>query len=192
MGISAIKEKVVNIPLAQKDNILLIKRFSGGGTVYIDEQTIFVTFLLNFADFSLPAFPNALLHFSEKIYAPFFQPHPFSLRENDFVLGEKKMGGNAEYVRKERGLLHTSFLWDYSAEKMEYLHLPERRPKYRQERSHADFLTPLSQHFKDKEEWIYNLKGHLNKVFSGKNVSLESAHPFLQTPHRRSTEVIAL
>jgi hypothetical protein len=72
-------------------------------------------------------------------------PSSFRLRENDYVLGERKMGGNAQSIGKNGFLHHTSFLWDYDADNMEYLMLPSKRPEYRGERSHRDFLIKLAE-----------------------------------------------
>ena len=79
----------------------------------------------------------------------------FSLKEDDYVLtlgnsGEtRKMGGNAQAITGKQGWLHhTSFLWDYEDVNMErYLKLPEKRPDYRVDRSHKDFLVKLKEHY---------------------------------------------
>lgn len=67
----------------------------------------------------------------------------FGLRENDYVFGELKMGGNAQSIVKGGWLHHTSFLWDFEPSNMEYLTLPEKRPSYRGDRSHKEFLVTL-------------------------------------------------
>ena len=40
-------------------------------------------------------------------------------------------------------LHHTSFLWDYRSELMQYLRHPAKTPEYREGRTHLDFLVPL-------------------------------------------------
>jgi lipoate-protein ligase A len=86
------------------------------------------------------------------VYGPVFdrlrttQTKPFALRENDYVFGPLKFGGNAQSIVKDRWLHHTSFLWDFQRPNMDYLTLPERRPEYRQDRSHGSFLTRLKEH----------------------------------------------
>lgn len=67
----------------------------------------------------------------------------FSVRENDYCWGDKKIAGNAQAIIKDRWLHHTSFLWDFQRERMSLLQEPDRRPKYRGQRKHANFLTPL-------------------------------------------------
>ena len=79
----------------------------------------------------------------------------FLLQEDDYALtlgndGEtRKMGGNAQAIVGKQGWLHhTSFLWDYEDVNMErYLKLPEKRPDYRVDRSHKDFLVKLKEHY---------------------------------------------
>lgn len=70
----------------------------------------------------------------------------FSLREHDYCLGDRKFAGNAQAISRERWVHHTSFLWSFSPHNMALLQLPEKRPAYRQDRDHHDFLTPLSHH----------------------------------------------
>ena len=47
MGISGKPETLLDISKVQKDQIPVIKRFSGGGTVIVDENTLFITFIIN-------------------------------------------------------------------------------------------------------------------------------------------------
>jgi lipoate-protein ligase A len=67
----------------------------------------------------------------------------FALRENDFCWGELKIGGNAQSMGQTGWLQHTSLLWDYEPHHMAYLTLPSKRPNYRGDRTHADFLLKL-------------------------------------------------
>lgn len=67
----------------------------------------------------------------------------FSVRENDYCWGDKKIAGNAQAIVKDRWLHHTSFLWDFRRDRMALLQEPERRPKYRGQRHHTKFLSPL-------------------------------------------------
>jgi hypothetical protein len=67
----------------------------------------------------------------------------FRLRENDYVIGDRKIGGNAQGIVKGGFLHHTSFLWDWEDTNMDYLTLPHKRPTYRGDRSHDKFLIRL-------------------------------------------------
>lgn len=191
MGISGKKEKLIDTTLAKRDQIPVIKRFSGGGTVYTDEETIFVSFICNTCDFPFSPYPQEILQWSESFYKPLF-PSQFHLRENDFVIERKKIGGNAQYLKKDRWLLHTSFLWHYSKEKMQYLLLPEKRPLYREDRDHENFLTALSSHFHCKKSWLESLRKHILSIFNGKTLSLSDIEKTKFPAHRQATEIIPL
>jgi lipoate---protein ligase len=190
MGISGKPRLLLNLEKVRQDTIPVIKRFSGGGTVYIDSNTVFVTFICNSEDLKVAPQPKPILDWSEKLYTPLFQG--FKAKENDYVLGEKKMGGNAQYIQKDRWLHHTSFLWDYEPEKMEYLLLPERRPKYRMDRSHADFLCTLRPHFGKKNEFIDVLETHLTGHFNAKMASETQVREILERPHRKVSTLLDL
>ncbi|MBX7067058.1 MAG: lipoate--protein ligase family protein [Parachlamydiales bacterium] len=158
MGISGDPAKLINIESVKQEKIPVIKRFSGGGTVIVDENTLFVTFIFSKGLFDIPPFPEPILRWSEKFYQESWGIPDFHLRENDYCVGDKKCGGNAQYIRKDRWLHHTSFLWDYSPDNMKHLLLPAKRPKYRLDRTHDDFLTRLKGHAPSPGELVEKLK----------------------------------
>lgn len=184
MGISGNPSALIDIASVKKDQVPVIKRFSGGGTVFVDEETIFVTFIANGQ-----ATPKPIFDFSKEIYSAFF-PECFDLRENDYVFGNKKFGGNAQYIQKERWLHHTSFLWSYNPSKMNYLLLPQKRPAYRENRSHGDFLCSLSGLYASKADFLEQLKSHLLGALNATEVVLPEG--LLDRPHRKGTLLIDL
>ncbi len=188
MGISGQKEKLMDLQALETHRIPLIRRFSGGGTVYVDQDTIFVTFVCNQEAFPVPPFPRPIAEWSEGIYKSFFKDLPFQLLENDYVLGPKKIGGNAQYIQKNRWLHHTSFLWDYDHKLMEkILLMPEKRPNYRENRTHSDFLTKLSTHFSNKDSFYQKLKMHLKDTLMAEEISAAPLSSITERPHRKST-----
>jgi hypothetical protein len=46
-------------------------------------------------------------------------------------------------ISRDRWVHHTSFLWDFATSSMRLLQLPEKRPEYRADRQHEEFLTSL-------------------------------------------------
>ena len=58
-------------------------------------------------------------------------PPTFRLRENEYVLGDGKVGGNAQSGVTGGFLHHTGFLWDWDEANMDYLVLPQKRPAHR-------------------------------------------------------------
>ncbi len=58
-------------------------------------------------------------------------PGPAPPAAADYVFGERKFGGNAQAITKDRWLHHTSFLWDFRDDRMRLLKQPGRAPEYR-------------------------------------------------------------
>ncbi|MBS0622139.1 MAG: lipoate--protein ligase family protein [Verrucomicrobia bacterium] len=179
MGISGKVEELVHREKAQALGLPILKRFSGGGTVVVDENTLFVTFIGDGK-----RFPEPLMRWSAELF-PLIE-----LRENDYVIGERKVGGNAQYLRKERWLHHTSLLWDYSADHMNCLQMPRRTPLYRNERSHLDFIGKLKEHFADEAAFFSQVRERLQERFVLRPVSFQEIEPILAIPHRQSTTVV--
>src|SRR5687767_508106 len=102
MGISGKYDQLVNHNLMLQKPVPLIRRFTGGGTVFIDEHTCFYTLIGNREILNIPCYPERLLRWTEELYAPALKGHSFSLQENDYVLGNRKFGGNAQYLCKNR------------------------------------------------------------------------------------------
>jgi len=185
MGISGKPHELVDTDKAKALEIPIIKRFSGGGTVVVDQSTLFVTFIFQKKDHSFQAYPEPIMKWSEGIYKSVFSSHPFSLKENDYVMAEKKFGGNAQYIRKERWLHHTSFLWDYEKEKMDALLHPKKTPSYRAGREHESFLCKMKDFIPSKEIFFSRLKESLQTSFT--LVEIQRAELEIGTPSRTST-----
>ncbi len=190
LGISGKKEELVNEERALQNKIPLIKRFSGGGTVIVDEQTLFITFICQKESHPFAAYPEPIMKWTEELYKEAFQHSGFALRENDYVLHDKNCGGNAQYIKKHRWLHHTSFLWDYSEENMQHLLHPRKTPSYREGRAHGDFLCRLKESFASKEEFIAAFLNALHKRFTLKRCSLESVLKELPPAARVSTHFL--
>ncbi len=186
MGISGKPEELIDLPKARAFGIPIIKRFSGGGTVIVDEDTLFITFICQKNSHPFPAYPEPILKWSASLYS---QAFPFiSLKENDYVIEDKKCGGNAQYIKKERWLHHTSFLWNFKPSHMQLLLHPKKTPSYRKERPHTDFLTQLSFHAPSKETWVTTFKEILKLNYSVIETSLDTLS--LSTSHRQTTTLI--
>src|ERR1700722_19149884 len=68
MGISGKKEELIDTARAQEDRIPVIKRFSGGGTVIVDENTFFVTFICQKEIHDFSPYPEPILRWHEGLY----------------------------------------------------------------------------------------------------------------------------
>ncbi len=192
MGISGKKEELVDCSLAAHREIPLIKRFSGGGTVIVDHNTLFITFICQKKIHPFPAYPEPIMKWTEDFYRSALGIPAFQLRENDYVIKDRKFGGNAQYIKKDRWLHHTSILWDYSPENMQLLLHPKKTPPYRAGRPHQEFLCKLSDYFSDRSEVVERLISEMKTRYSVQNVSLNDVLTSNKESFRQSTQFVAL
>ncbi len=190
MGISGKPDELINRPKLQEKPIPVIRRFSGGGTVVVDKDTCFVTFICNTGCVGVPGVPERILRWTGSFYEKVFDQGCFGIRENDYVLGEKKFGGNAQYLCKQRWLHHSSLLWDFQEENMDYLLMPKKAPTYRQQRPHRDFLCRLKDYHPSQSELLDRLYGHLRNHFVLHDISWDDALTITDLPHRKATTLI--
>ncbi|MBA0639389.1 hypothetical protein Goklo_022427 [Gossypium klotzschianum] len=148
MGVSGKPAELLEIESVLDDQVPVIRRFTGGGTVIVDHGTVFVTFICNKeAVPNLQPYPRPIMSWSSSLYSKVFQGiGDFHLRENDYVFGNHKFGGNAQSITKNRWIHHTSFLWDFNVQNMSYLKHPKRAPAYRSARSHLDFICRMKDY----------------------------------------------
>ena len=231
MGIGGKPEKLIDIQSAKNDNVLVIKRFSGGGTVVVDHSSLWTTFIgrNKILKDRVKPYPREIMEWSaDTIFSPAFKMMntaatsdnksrkrgrqtlvfqgkscgvsggvgesvvlppsieeeddvqqqtstlpSFQLRENDYVLGERKIGGNAQTITGDSFLHHTSFLWDWDNTNMDYLTLPDKRPDYRGDRSHDEFLVRLKDHYGNHGDSSINKNSLFQYVKTATNRSFE-------------------
>lgn len=176
MGISGKLEKLVDAERARDQGVQVIKRFTGGGTVVLDRDSILVSLICESQDTpEVPLFPRPLMKWSETFYDPIFSPHgEFKLSETDYTFGDLKFGGNAQYISKTRWLHHTSFLWDYQSERMRCLLHPPKEPEYRKSRKHLDFLCKLKDFLPARQAFVDDISAALREAnFDVREVSLK-------------------
>lgn len=191
MGISGLPQTLLQLRKVVQDQVPVIKRFSGGGTVIVDDGTLFVTLICSRgAVQGIQPFPRPIMHWTEKFYKPIFKWNSeFQLREHDYVFGELKFGGNAQSIIKDRWLHHTSFLWDYKDSRMAYLKLPNRAPSYRAGRKHEDFICRLKDHFVSRNFFFDSIKEALNGSFCVNELSIEDIPPN-ESDYIRTTKLL--
>ena len=131
-----------------------------------------------FADFVGPDAPDAA----------------FSLREHDYCLADLKVGGNAQTISRDRWVHHTSFLWSFTAANMALLRMPDKRPDYRRDRPHGDFLTTLQAVAPvgaDATVFIDAVVRQLGTMFHPTDVGVEDALAIMvASSERQATHVV--
>ncbi len=100
----------INQEFVQKHHIPVVRRLSGGGTVFHDPGNVNFTFIrnvekiseVNFKIFTVPVI-EALRKLGVEAY---------TTGRNDLLINAKKISGNAEHVHKNRVLHHGTLLFD--------------------------------------------------------------------------------
>lgn len=190
MGISSQPSEMIHYERFKQAPVPLIRRFSGGGTVFIDEQTYFVTFICQASSVSISPYPESIMRWTEQIYQQLLTPLPFTLKENDYVLGHQKFGGNAQSIIKNRWLHHSSLLWDYSPANMDYLLFPKKKPLYREQRPHPEFLCRLKDYWPHSASFKDYFTDQLKLKFQVQEVNKEDIQDKLALSHRKATTLI--
>lgn len=190
MGISGVKEKLIDQQYIKQHPVPVIRRFSGGGTVFVDPDTFFATWICNTAHINVPCCPQKVHRWAADFYQKAWPMLGMNLKENDYVIGERKWGGNAQYLCKGRWLHHTSMLWNYHPHNMRYLLMPEKVPAYRQLRNHEDFLCRLESYFCHRQQLQESLIAAVHQQFDVREVLFEAAAEVLQRPHRQATSLL--
>lgn len=210
LGLSGKLHDLVYVDAARNAGAKAVRRFTGGGTVVADRGTVFISLCLSrFSALGAPQYPKEIMAWSEKLYAPVFASllglgsasdtsSEFRLCENDYCMGDVKFGGNAQAVSRDRWLHHTSFLWDINAAHMALLKIPPKRPAYRRDRGHGEFLTGLSAHVPHAaagpEELGRSLLCHLSRIpgLTLVNATVDDALEALARNERKSNEDVEL
>ena len=148
LGLSQEEEKYVQISHAKEDSVPILRRFSGGGTVFIHSgclvYTIITTITPPFKRFDVmgayrTAFTPVIEAFKNQgLNLEFHEPC-------DLAIQNKKIAGNAQSQKNGAILIHGSFLIAPDLQRINrYLKEPDVRPDYRAQRPHEDFLQPLA------------------------------------------------
>ncbi|XP_047311663.1 uncharacterized protein LOC124915060 [Impatiens glandulifera] len=192
MGLSGKVRELVDIENVVRDHIPVIRRFTGGGTVIVDDGTLFVSLICNRDDFpSVQPYPRTIMEWSSLIYSDVFQgTADFQLRENDYVFGKHKIGGNAQSITRKRWIHHTSFLWDYEARNMGYLKLPARAPQYREARSHTEFICKMKEYM-SRSDFICKTIEALENQFIVSPTDLDIDSTIQNTDYTHSTKLLS-
>ena len=194
LGISGKPEEMVHTDRVAEAGVPLIKRFSGGGTIVCDRNTVFATFIA--AEEAMPdvaPYPEPILAWTAGVYDDALRRcgvDQFRVNANDYCLGELKFGGNAQSISGKRWLHHSSLLWDYDSERMELLKQPKRQPAYRENRPHGNFVKALKGDIGSRSELVAALTAAAAERLELHEVSLQEAEQALSVPHRKVTTLV--
>lgn len=152
-----------NVDYANKENINLCRRISGGGAVFHDEKNINYTIIVdglneNFNQFKKHMIP--LVEFIQK-----FGVEVSMTERNDLRYNNMKISGTAQYSRGDRVLHHGTFLYD-----SDRMHLSNSLK--------CNKFSYKSNSVKSVRSEITNMKEHLKSNLSAEDMMGKMARYF--------------
>ena len=138
----------VQLDQCQKDNITVLRRTSGGGTVVHGIGNLNISFFLPYEAFdglkNIHQSYEIILAWVRKALHQCCGVNTHMKGSSDLSIGDKKISGTAQ-ARKRCGMLHhMTLLVNFNLDDIQtYLREPEKRPDYRGERTHRNFVTTL-------------------------------------------------
>lgn len=158
----------IDLDYARSRNIQIVRRLSGGGTIYTDMGSWQFTFI------SPNRSESPAIEFTR-----FITPIVNAIRElgvdasfngrNDLIVSGKKFSGNAQYIKNGRTLHHGSLLFDTNIEEMVRA-------------STVDEEKVLSKGIKSVKDRVTNLKEHLPNPLSMEEFKAVMVRKILDSP----------
>jgi len=158
VGRAGIIRKDCNQEKCRRDNIRIIRRISGGGTVMQGPGCFNYSLILSYRrDERYTNVRNSYSRILEDISGIFktkgYDVEFFPI--SDLALDGRKISGNAQARKKRYFLHHGTFLFDFDLKRITfYLKHPTKEPEYREARRHEDFLANIPVTCAELKEFI--------------------------------------
>jgi lipoate-protein ligase A len=135
--------------ICQRDNVQILRRCSGGGTVLQGPGSLNYSLVLRVDhDPALASITGAnrfIMDRNARALTGLVNQKVRVQGFTDLTLENLKFSGNAQRRRKRCLLFHGTFLLDFDIDQIAtYLQMPIRQPDYRKERPHVEFLTTVN------------------------------------------------
>ena len=148
LGYANRAELEVHLAACREENIGVYRRCSGGGAVLQGPGCLNYSLILNLAGCpALGAIGSANRHIMERqrrALAGVLGRRVSVAGITDLALGGRKFSGNAQRRKRRALLFHGAFLLRFDLALMQkFLPMPSRKPDYRRNRLHGQFLTNL-------------------------------------------------
>ena len=130
-----------------RDNIVVLKRRTGGQTVMLTPNNIIISAVITDENVMKPK--DVFIRFNDHIMGAIAKNHTvqFSTRGiSDIAMGEKKILGSSMYRGKGKLFYHAVLNFNEpSTTFQKYLKHPSNEPDYRKGRQHHEFVTSLKE-----------------------------------------------
>jgi lipoate---protein ligase len=140
-------KKEVNVSACKKDNIPVLRRCSGGGTVIQGPGCLNYALILPTTDIEFDSISKAtstiMTKNADALTSISKDIHVRGI--SDLCINNIKFSGNAQRRLKNKFLFHGTFLYNFDLNKINnYLPHPSQEPEYRKQRSHLKFTKNIN------------------------------------------------
>jgi lipoate-protein ligase A len=135
----------VNEAACVADGVPILRRSSGGGTVLLGRGCLLFSLVLAYERApELAHIGPSYRYILERICRALAVADLHPAGTSDLALGPRKVSGNAQQRKRTHLLHHGTLLYDFDVAQVgRYLRLPARKPEYRKDRPHEEFLANL-------------------------------------------------
>ena len=142
VGQSTIIEAEVNTTACQSDGVPVLRRDSGGGAVLLGTGCLNYTLILNLERRPALRAVDGSHRLILDAVGLATGVAGITRTETDLTIGGRKCGGSSQRRCRRTILQHGTILYAFELSDIgRYLREPARRPSYRQQRTHAEFVT---------------------------------------------------
>lgn len=141
-------QREVNVEACRREQVPVLRRCSGGGTVLQGPGCLNYTLVLRFDESGPLANISSTNDFVMERNRQALEAAlglPVKVRGyTDLAVNDLKFSGNAQRRKRQALIFHGTFLLEFDMARVErLLPMPSKEPSYRQSRSHQSFLTNL-------------------------------------------------
>jgi lipoate-protein ligase A len=152
LGSACKRAEDADVAACERDQVPIIRRSSGGGTVLLGRGSLCFSVILPMSgDLALNEIRSSYVIILDRLIEAFALPGLALEGICDLSQHGRKFSGNAQQRKRTHLLHHGTILYDFDLSRVSrYLRMPERRPEYRADRPHDDFLCNLQV----SREWL--------------------------------------
>ena len=165
IGRNQLADAEVNLDFIRKNDIKLVRRFSGGGAVYQDLGNINLTFINSNGNLDFDTYNLKVMDFLTSLHL-----QPTSNQRRAIFINEMKVSGSSQHIRGQKVIYHATLLFssnlDFLNRSLQGKDMPEMSSKY--VKSVKCPVTNLADHL-PPDFTIEEFKQLIIRFFTGKD-----------------------